>query len=99
MEPHVTFHDVGSAAVAAVREQVLTLYEGAPFDADPGAIQCRGVLAAVEHDEQARTLLVRIDAVPPVVTRGFVVGWLLDALLAAEREEDVKTPSAGGESS
>jgi hypothetical protein len=94
MEPHVTFHNVGSTAVAAVRERILTLHEGAPFEAGPGAIECRGVVAAAEHDEQARKLSVRIDAVPPIVTRGYVVGWLLDALVAAESEEEAKAASS-----
>jgi hypothetical protein len=85
MEPHVTFHNVGPEAAAAVRERVLTLHEGATSATDPQAIEALGVRAAVDFDEQGRTLQVRIDAVPPIVTRGYVVGWLLDALDASAR--------------
>jgi hypothetical protein len=97
MEPHVTFHNVGSAAAAAVREQIVTLHDGTTSDSDPQTIECRGVRAVADYDEQARKLQVRIDVVPSIVTRGYVVGWLLDALIAAESEGDAQ--QMGGQTS
>lgn len=96
MDAQVTFHNVDAAAYSEVRERVLGLHEGVVADDAPQAIQCRGVRAEVEFDEDARDLHVRIDVVPSIVTRGYVLGWLHDALLAAETEDASATTARVG---
>jgi hypothetical protein len=86
MDAQVTFHHVGPAAFARVRERVLGLHEGQVVDGSPEVILCRGVRGQVEFDEQTGDLRVRLDVVPDIVTRGYVLGWLHDALLAAGTE-------------
>jgi hypothetical protein len=82
MESHVTFHDVAPEAVAALRRQLLEDLEGVAAEEDDGRIHARGVHGALEYDEPAAELHVRIYAVPRIVTTGYVTGWLHDALLA-----------------
>jgi hypothetical protein len=97
MDAQVTFHNVDPSAYSEVRERVLGLHEGVVADDTLEAIHCRGVRAQVEFDEDARDLRVRIDVVPSIVTRGYVLGWLHDALLAAETDDaPASTPLAGG---
>jgi len=86
MDAQVTFHNVQADAFARVRDRVLGLHEGTLVDGTPEAIHSRGVRAQVEFDGDAGDLHVRIDAVPAIVTRGHVIGWLHDALVAAESE-------------
>jgi hypothetical protein len=92
MHTHVTFHSVEPGAYANVRERVLGELDGTE---DAGGLLCRGVRAAVDYEEGDRQLHLRIDALPPLATKGQIVGWVHDALLAADQSKPpVQSPES-----
>jgi hypothetical protein len=74
----VTFHGVSAATFENVQAHLLQA-RGATAR-DDGGIDCQGVSCCFRHDPQAATLEVAVLVQPSLVTKGFVVGWIFDAL-------------------
>lgn len=74
----VTFHGVSAATFDNVRSHLLQARGAATRD--DGGIDCQGVSCHFRHDPQAATLEVAVLSQPSLVTKGYVVGWIFDAL-------------------
>ena len=79
----VTFHDIPPDAYRSVRERLLTTLEGAEPAGETGVIEFHGIRGKLSYDEQAQTVTATFHHVPRIVSRGYVTGWLHDALYAA----------------
>jgi len=76
----VTFHDIPPHAYRRVRERLLTVLEGVEHEGDKEVIEFHGVRGRLHYDEEARSVTATFHHVPRIVSRGYVAGWLLDAL-------------------
>ncbi len=83
----VTFHDVSPATFEKLAEHITGLLEGQI--AAEGTVDVQGVRCSYDYNKSRKTLSVRVIQVPSVITQGYVIGWLCDAL----RRNAVKTPS------
>jgi hypothetical protein len=79
----VTFHDIPPQAYQNVRERLLTVLEGVEPEGEQDVIEFHGVRGKLSYDENARSVTAVIHHVPRIVSRGYVTGWLHDALYAA----------------
>ncbi len=76
----VTFHDIPPDAYRNVRERLLTVLEGVEPDGEQDVIEFHGVRGQLSYDEQAKSVTATFHHVPRIVSRGYVTGWLHDAL-------------------
>jgi hypothetical protein len=81
----VTFHHVSPDAYRGVRERLLTTLEGTQPEGEPDVIEFHGIRGTLSYDERAQAVTATFHQVPPVVSRGYVTGWLHDALDHASR--------------
>ncbi|HET9898651.1 MAG TPA: hypothetical protein VFQ44_27330 [Streptosporangiaceae bacterium] len=79
----VTFHNVPEHAYRSVRERLLTILEGSEPDGEQGVIEFHGVRGKLRYDAGAQTVTATFHHVPRLISRGYVTGWLHDALSAA----------------
>ncbi len=77
---NITFHNVSTAAFEALQHRLHEHYDGAQ---DGDALQVLGVRGTLSYDEESASVTAHIHQVPAIVSRGYVVGWLCDALVEA----------------
>ena len=75
----VTFHHVSPDAYRGVREQLLTTLAGTAPEGEPDVIEFHGIRGTLSYDERAQAATATFHHVPPIVSRGYVTGWLHDA--------------------
>ena len=79
----VTFHDIPLDAYRGVRERLLTDYEGAEPTGETDVIEFHGIRGKLSYDDRSQSVTATFQQVPRIVSRGYVAGWLYDALEAA----------------
>jgi hypothetical protein len=86
MAIEVTFSGVSERAFRTLMERIMGIHEGVISDSAEGVIECRGVRGTLKHDQESRSLRAVIHYVPAIVTHGYVIGWLHDAVCAADHK-------------
>lgn len=76
---NVTFHNVSPAAFEALQHR-LEHFDGAQ---DGDVLHVLGVRGTLSYDEESAAVTAELHQVPAIVSRGYVVGWLCDALIEA----------------
>jgi hypothetical protein len=79
----VTFDNVDRRTFDALQDRLMSELEGTRPDSIPGSIDVLGVMGTLTYDESASTLSVSIRRVPRIISRGYALGWVHDALVAA----------------
>ncbi|MFD9737697.1 hypothetical protein [Umezawaea sp. NPDC059074] len=75
----ITFHNVDRPTFEAVEERLLEELGGLRPDDAKGELHVLGVRGSLDHDEKDSSATVSLAFVPPVFSKGAVVGWLQDA--------------------
>ena len=89
----VTFNNVSPTAFENFREHLTGVLEGTHVD--EGTVDCQGVRCSYRYDEAGKSLGVSVLSTPRVVTQGYVIGWLHDAL--RKHGHKVESTAKGGE--
>lgn len=76
----VTFHHIPPDAYRTVRERLLTALEGTEAAGEPDVIEFHGIRGRLSYDERAQAVTATFHQVPRIVSRGYITGWLHDAL-------------------
>jgi len=79
----VTFHDIPPHAYQRVRERLLTVMEGVEPEGEHDVIEFHGVRGKLSYDQDTQSVTATFHHVPRIVSRGYVTGWLHDALHVA----------------
>ena len=74
----ITFSNVSPGAFEQISTLVTGVLEGTHREA--GLVEFQGVTCRYRFDATQKTLAVSVLGTPRLVTQGYVVGWLHDAL-------------------
>jgi hypothetical protein len=75
----ITIHKVSPELFQRLKDAVLGLFEGKERTPNK-EVEVRGVRAAYAYDAHAKTLTVSVVSTPDIVTSGYALGRLYDAL-------------------
>jgi len=74
----VTFHKVPPEVFAQIQEKVLGNHGGTAMD--DNTVEISGVRCAYLYDAGEQNLHVSIHMTPRIVTQGYAIGWIHDAI-------------------
>lgn len=74
----VTFSNVPAVAFERLREQLIGVHEA--IHTGEGLMECQSIVCRYVYDETARSLALSVISTPRVVTQGYIIGWVHDAL-------------------
>ena len=74
----VTFHGVPPDVFARIREQLLGPHSGKAVD--ESTVEVSGVRCAYAYDTEEQCLHVSVYTTPAIVTQGYAIGWIHDAI-------------------